>query len=73
SGTAVAWVVSARSERALRHQAGRLRSFLDRHPALDPVDVGRSLSTTRAVLEHRAAVVAADRAELLAGLSALSE
>ncbi|MFD9545634.1 SDR family NAD(P)-dependent oxidoreductase, partial [Streptomyces sp. NPDC060022] len=49
----VPWVVSAKSEPALRSQVERLRSFVAERPELDPVDVGWSLATTRAALEHR--------------------
>ncbi|WP_326695900.1 type I polyketide synthase [Streptomyces sp. NBC_01754] len=52
----VPWVVSAKSEDALRAQTERLRSFVAERPELDPVDVGWSLATTRAALEHRAVV-----------------
>ena len=45
----VPWVVSARSAAALHAQLDRLNT-LD----ADPLDVGRSLATTRALLEHRA-------------------
>src|SRR5262249_27498140 len=61
---ALAWVLSARSEPALRAQASRLAAHLDRHPDLDPVDVGFTLARRRARLEHRAAVVGRDRAQL---------
>ncbi|MDT3398009.1 type I polyketide synthase [Streptomyces sp. B1866] len=64
--------VSARSEAALRAQAGRLRDWLESDPDLRPADVGYSAVTTRSALKHRAVVVAADRSELLDGLSALS-
>ncbi|MFD4764542.1 SDR family NAD(P)-dependent oxidoreductase, partial [Streptomyces sp. NPDC058439] len=64
-----AWVVSAKSEAALRAQVERLASFVGERPELDPVDVGWSLATTRAALEHRAVVVGEGREELLAGLS----
>ncbi|WP_405682620.1 type I polyketide synthase [Streptomyces sp. NBC_01238] len=64
-----AWVVSAKSEAALRAQVERLASFVAERPELDPVDVGWSLATTRAALEHRAVVVGEGREELLAGLS----
>ncbi|MER5898394.1 type I polyketide synthase, partial [Streptomyces sp. NPDC001876] len=50
----VPWVVSAKSDAALRAQVERLRSFAAERPELDPVDVGWSLATTRAALEHRA-------------------
>ncbi len=66
------WLVSARSEAALRAQAKRLRTHLDAHPDLEPLDVAFSLATARAHHGWRAAIVAGDRERLLAGLSALS-
>jgi mycoketide-CoA synthase len=66
-------VLSGQSEAALRGQAGKLREHLLGQPALGLVDVAYSLATTRSHLDHRAAVVAGDRAELLAALEALAE
>ena len=66
------WLVSGRSEMALRAQAERLLAHLQAHPELEPLDVAFSLATTRAQHEWRAAIVAGDRDGLLAGLSALS-
>ncbi|MFC4855499.1 SDR family NAD(P)-dependent oxidoreductase [Actinophytocola glycyrrhizae] len=66
---AVPWVLSARSEDGLRDQADRLRSFVAEHPELSVTDIGFSLATTRAALEHRAAVVGTDRETLLAALA----
>ncbi|WP_395577395.1 type I polyketide synthase [Streptomyces sp. BK79] len=65
---AVPWVLSARTASTVRAQAARLVSAVTTAGA-DPVDVGYTLATGRQVLEHRAVVVGADRAELLAGLS----
>ncbi|MEV7907692.1 type I polyketide synthase, partial [Streptomyces anulatus] len=65
-------VISARSRNALRAQAERLESLLGADPGLRPVDVGFSLVTTRAVLDHRAVVVGGDSEELLRGLRALA-
>jgi acyl transferase domain-containing protein len=67
----VPWLLRAKSAEALREQAARLRDHLAGHP-LDPVDVGFSLATTRTAFEHRAAVVAADPADLLRGLAAVA-
>ncbi|MFD5453356.1 type I polyketide synthase [Streptomyces sp. NPDC127100] len=53
----VPWVVSGKSEAALRAQAGRLASFVRDRADLSPVDVGLSLVTTRSVFEHRAVVL----------------
>ncbi|MFE7385658.1 type I polyketide synthase, partial [Streptomyces zhihengii] len=50
----VPWVVSAKTETALQAQVERLRAFTADHPDLASVDVGWSLATTRAALEHRA-------------------
>ncbi len=66
-------VVSAKSAEALRAQAAVLLERLSGEGELEPVDVGYSLATTRAVLEHRGVAVGADRAELVAGLRALAE
>ncbi|MGI8331398.1 SDR family NAD(P)-dependent oxidoreductase [Actinomadura scrupuli] len=65
-------LVSARSEAALRAQADRLRAHLIARPELTLLDVGFAQSTTRAHLERRAAILAADRGALLTGLKALS-
>jgi pimaricinolide synthase PimS1 len=65
---AVPVVVSAKSEEALRAQAGRLAAFLGERPSERVPDVALSSVTTRAQLEHRAVVVASGREELLTGL-----
>ncbi|MFI1973506.1 type I polyketide synthase, partial [Streptomyces cinnamoneus] len=71
-GSSVPWVLSARSAEALRAQAQRLAAFVESTPDATVPDTGYSLATTRAALEHRAAVVAADREGALAALSALA-
>src|SRR5450755_1002386 len=68
---AVPWVISARSGEGLRGQAARLAGWAREHEA-DPLVVGAALVRSRAVLEHRAVVVGADRGELLAGLDAVA-
>ncbi|WP_409234485.1 SDR family NAD(P)-dependent oxidoreductase [Streptomyces sp. PA5.6] len=72
-GAVVPWVLSGRSEEALREQARRLHEFLagDGTQALSG-EVGWSLATARAVLEHRAVVVGRDPDELVAGVAALA-
>ncbi|HEY8978584.1 MAG TPA: SDR family NAD(P)-dependent oxidoreductase, partial [Streptomyces sp.] len=67
----VPWVLSAKSEGALRAQAGRLLEVVD--SGVSPVDVGFSLAAGRGVFEHRAAVVGGDVAARRAGLVALAE
>ncbi|WP_347359826.1 SDR family NAD(P)-dependent oxidoreductase, partial [Streptomyces sp. 150FB] len=61
------WVLSARSEEALRAQAARLRT-VGADAEADPADVAFSLANGRAALDHRAVVLGADGAELLAAL-----
>ncbi|MFE3639374.1 acyltransferase domain-containing protein, partial [Streptomyces sp. NPDC059168] len=68
----VAWVLSGRTEGALRHQAERLRAHLDAHGDLRPVDIGHSLATGRAALDHRAVLVAGDSDEFREALTALA-
>ncbi|WP_395372549.1 SDR family NAD(P)-dependent oxidoreductase [Streptomyces tubercidicus] len=71
-GVVVPWVLSARSERALVAQAGRLASFVEDRPELGPADVGSSLLSTRAGLEYRAVVLGADRGGVLSGVRGLA-
>ncbi|MGW7687655.1 type I polyketide synthase [Streptomyces asiaticus] len=66
------WPLSAKTADALRAQAGRLRSYLDERPELAPADLGYSLATTRAALDHRAVLVADGREGFLRGLDALA-
>ncbi|PNG97487.1 type I polyketide synthase [Streptomyces malaysiensis] len=66
-------VLSGKNEQALRAQALRLRTHLAAHPGHRLADIGYSQAVTRAALDRRAAVVAADHDELLAGLDALAE
>ncbi|QKV96990.1 acyltransferase domain-containing protein [Streptomyces sp. NA02950] len=68
----VPWVLSARSAPGLRAQAERLLSFVEARPGLRVGDIGFSLATCRAALEHRAVVVGEDRAELLTGVRRLA-
>lgn len=68
-GGVVAWVISGKTALALAAQAGRLGRYVRARPALDVVDVGYSLVSTRSVFDHRAVVVGQTRDELLAGLA----
>ncbi|MGW7750798.1 type I polyketide synthase [Streptomyces violaceusniger] len=71
-GSAVPWVLSGRSEAALRAQAERLLARLNERPGLSPADVGHALATGRSAFEYRAAVVGADRSQLCGHLAALA-
>ncbi|MEU8953161.1 beta-ketoacyl synthase N-terminal-like domain-containing protein [Streptomyces sp. NPDC048518] len=69
----VPWLVSARSDVALRAQAAALAERLSGAAEWGaPVDVGWSLLKTRALHDRRAVVAGADRGELIAGLEALA-
>ncbi|WP_051766788.1 type I polyketide synthase [Saccharothrix syringae] len=63
-------VLSARAESALRDRAAALRDVLA--GSADLAGVVWSAATTRAALEHRAAVVPGDREAVLAALDALA-
>ncbi|WP_345005975.1 SDR family NAD(P)-dependent oxidoreductase, partial [Streptosporangium album] len=73
AGGPVPWVVSGRTAGALRAQAARLLSHVESSPGVGLAEVGLSLATARSAFEHRAAVVGADRAEMVLGLVALAE
>ena len=54
---AVPWMVSAKTEPALRAQIENIRSFLGSRRDLPPVDVAYSLATTRSAFDHRAVLL----------------
>ncbi|PNG94172.1 type I polyketide synthase [Streptomyces malaysiensis] len=68
--TVLPWTLSARGGAALAEQARRLAASA---VGLDPRDVGFSLATTRAELEHRAVVLGATGTELRDALTALAQ
>ncbi|MET8031206.1 type I polyketide synthase, partial [Streptomyces avermitilis] len=64
--------VSARSEAGLRAQAQVLRHYVSARPDTSLADIGAGLAFGRAVLEHRAVILAADRDELMQALTSLA-
>ncbi|MFI1096354.1 SDR family NAD(P)-dependent oxidoreductase, partial [Streptomyces sp. NPDC020917] len=80
TGAAVPWPLSGQSPAALRAQAGRLADWAagtgdDDGPAATErgrAATGHALATTRAVLEHRAVVLAADPEGTRGALAALA-
>ncbi|MFB9485590.1 acyltransferase domain-containing protein, partial [Streptomyces filamentosus] len=62
--------MSGRTDEALREQARRLRRLALGSDHL-PVDLGFSLASSRAVLDHRVALLGANRTELLVALEEL--
>ncbi|MGV9270965.1 SDR family NAD(P)-dependent oxidoreductase, partial [Kitasatospora sp. NPDC003701] len=66
----VPWVLSGRTVRALRDQAASLLSHVHDQAELSPLDVAWSLATERSGFNHRAVVLASDRAAALAALAA---
>ncbi|PVD02508.1 hypothetical protein DBP12_06160 [Streptomyces sp. CS014] len=70
--SAVPWMLSAKSQDALRDQAARLLAHVESHTTGSPVDVAYSLATTRAPFPHRAVFVGSDEAELREELSAFA-
>ncbi|MFD9221106.1 SDR family NAD(P)-dependent oxidoreductase [Streptomyces sp. NPDC060064] len=71
-GGVVPWVLSGKTEGALRAQAERLLSFVAEKPELGLADVGYSLAVSRGRFDHRAVVSGASREELLAELRAVA-
>ncbi|RLV10042.1 polyketide synthase [Streptomyces griseocarneus] len=71
-GVVLPWLLSAKSEDALQAQARLLVTHLDERPDERLVDTSWSLSR-RTALDHRAAVVARDRAQVRQALQALAD
>ena len=67
TSSVVPWVLSGRSEAALRGQAARLARVEG-----DPAGIGLALATTRSAFEHRAVLVG-DAGELAEGVRALAK
>jgi 5-hydroxydodecatetraenal polyketide synthase CpkA len=66
------WIVTGKDEQAVRSQAEKLHRFIADRPELSAPDIGFSLATGRAVLDHGAAVTGGDRESLVRGLAALA-
>ncbi|AEM83812.1 Acyl transferase [Streptomyces violaceusniger Tu 4113] len=64
----IPWPLSSKSEAGLRAQARRLLDHVERHPEVAAGDIGLSLATTRTAFDHRAVVLAPDRAEAVRAL-----
>ncbi|MEU3558865.1 SDR family NAD(P)-dependent oxidoreductase [Kitasatospora sp. NPDC006786] len=65
TGGVVPWVLSGKSEAALREQARRLGAFIAAHPEVSAAAVGGALAA-RAVFEHRAVLSGAEARKALA-------
>nr|AJW65409.1 type I modular polyketide synthase [Nocardiopsis sp. CMB-M0232] len=72
SGGPVPWVLSAKTPQALRGQAERLLSAVDR-TELPLIDVAWSLARTRTRFGHRAVVTGSTLPEVTEGLAALAQ
>ncbi|WP_411115448.1 type I polyketide synthase [Streptomyces sp. 029-5] len=68
----IVWPISGKTPDALRAQAQRLHEHLTTHPTLSPHDIGYTLATTRATLDHRALITGNTTHQLLTGLQALT-
>uniref|UniRef100_UPI000AB965BF SDR family NAD(P)-dependent oxidoreductase n=1 Tax=Streptomyces niveus TaxID=193462 RepID=UPI000AB965BF len=58
--TLVPWVLSGKTEQALRDQAQQLRTYLELNPGLRTDRVAHALATTRAQFQYRAVVLGTD-------------
>ncbi|MET9146160.1 type I polyketide synthase, partial [Streptomyces sp. NPDC004042] len=68
------WVLSGRTDEALRDQAARLLAHLNAGPGpLRAADTGRALALTRTAFERRAVIVGTDQDRLIDGVKALAE
>ncbi|MFE1531726.1 SDR family NAD(P)-dependent oxidoreductase [Streptomyces albidoflavus] len=66
------WLLSAKTEEALRDQARLLHTYATGHPGVSTTRVAASLAA-RARVDHRAVVDSADRPALLRALTALAD
>ncbi|MGO4753415.1 type I polyketide synthase, partial [Streptomyces sp. 2MCAF27] len=66
------WPISARSEEALRAQAGKLRAYMAEHPDVEPADLGYSLARGRATFEHRAVLLGTGHDDFRRALDAVA-
>ncbi|AGP55848.1 hypothetical protein M271_21620, partial [Streptomyces rapamycinicus NRRL 5491] len=73
AGDALPWLVSGRSDQALRAQARELAAHVAQRPELGALDIGYSLATARAHHDHRAVVLPADEPGTRAALTALAD
>lgn len=69
----VPWLLSGKTEQALRDQAARLRAHLRANPRRDPIEIGHALAVTRSHFMHRAAIVAAESGEFEHALDSLAQ
>jgi acyl transferase domain-containing protein/NAD(P)-dependent dehydrogenase (short-subunit alcohol dehydrogenase family)/acyl carrier protein len=69
--TTLPWLLSAKTEPALRAAAARLAAHLGANPEVETADIGNALAG-RSAFEHRAALLGKDRQGLTAALSALA-
>jgi len=69
---AVPFVLSGKTEQALRAQAAKLSEHLAAHPDTNPRDLAWSLATTRTAHTHRAAIVGTELADVVRGLDSLN-
>ncbi|MFE3936824.1 beta-ketoacyl synthase N-terminal-like domain-containing protein, partial [Streptomyces goshikiensis] len=68
------WVLSGRTEEALREQAARLLTHLGARPGpLRAGETGRALALTRTAFERRAVIVGTGPEQLIDGVRALAE
>ncbi|MEU3751103.1 SDR family NAD(P)-dependent oxidoreductase, partial [Streptomyces narbonensis] len=73
AGAVMPWVLSGRTDEAVREQAARLTEWLAHAPELGLADVGLTLASARSRFERGAVVVGADREELLSALTAVAD
>ncbi|WP_414719889.1 type I polyketide synthase, partial [Umezawaea sp.] len=69
---AVPFVLSGKTEQALRAQAAKLGEHLAANPDTNPRDLAWSLATTRTAHTHRAAIVGTELADVVRGLDSLN-